>query len=846
MHKRIWISIVIAFGLLLSSFAVFPSSAFWTPSPSPPSYGTDDMAHEKYGPHVDYLLIDEFDNSHLAYESMKADLADFTDWPLSKSERDEVLNQPFYGGTGTEFGVRLAPFEDLGMFELDFQNAKWPTGWPGQVDLTTLTQFSPDPNIRRHYAAREFRKAVSHLLDKDDAIASPAGAGGMGVRIDTPMPPAKGKDYIYLEGWEYDPVTGAYLGNYPYDYSLATASAVLTAAGFYDWDADGRREWKDPVTGVVEELPDIILYTRVSRPPDARQYYGTKVSDNLNALGVVTDNRIRTVWGVIYPVFVSFDFHLYTGGWRLGGPDIDFLESLYHSRYIRAWWPNYPNVNILQLDKELEKLRFAVDKPTAIAAGKASQRILLEQSAVTPVNSGKGFTAYRAYTTRDGKTYNWEGFINQQGLGLFGFWSILDARLVDPATGAKVKPGTGALNTLRFALREHAKTLNPVTSQWVYEHEIIGMVYDGLGALNPYNLAEDMPHMVMDWEVGKWFNPVTGDFGTRITQYLRPGIEFVDYDVATGTYKRTPVTSADVKFSMEYQRDQGGWGYGNVADIVNIATPDDLTVVIDYSFQSMWTLHWTWGIYIIPKYIWETVPDAWTYDPLTEDTIIGSGPFTFDKADQVDIYEAVLLRRNPNYMYKDGIRPDGFFISPNLYMSSPGRVRTNVRIQIVETRTVTITITTEVEVDGRVISTTTTVTTTETISRSVWQEQVIEVPGDAIVTLVTTIDGVTANLTRSAMATRTGDINLDFIVDVFDATLLSIHFGHSWVEQADGYWDAPDADETGLGWSRRIREDMAADLDNAGYIEGTPGSRVLTIDVFDATLLATNFGLTWP
>jgi peptide/nickel transport system substrate-binding protein len=121
--------------------------------------------------------------------------------------------------------------------------------------------------------------------------------------------------------------------------------------------------------------------------------------------------------------------------------------------------------------------------------------------------------------------------------------------------------------------------------------------------------------------------------GKTYTFKLRPGVKFSN---------GRPMTSADVKFSIDEARAATkGWGYLDAA-IKNITTPDKLTVVFHLKFR--------WAPFvadialfangIVPnKYAGQSKADFYKHP-------IGTGPFMWDKR---VVGQSVTFKRNPNY-----------------------------------------------------------------------------------------------------------------------------------------------------------------------------------------------------
>lgn len=92
----------------------------------------------------------------------------------------------------------------------------------------------------------------------------------------------------------------------------------------------------------------------------------------------------------------------------------------------------------------------------------------------------------------------------------------------------------------------------------------------------------------------------------------------------------TPVTSADIKFSLEYLPEKLGGSNWNIIDTVE--TPDSYTVVITLKSASANFLNNLLMLRTVPMHIFESVDDPKTFN--NETAAIGCGPYVFEKFDK--------------------------------------------------------------------------------------------------------------------------------------------------------------------------------------------------------------------
>lgn len=119
---------------------------------------------------------------------------------------------------------------------------------------------------------------------------------------------------------------------------------------------------------------------------------------------------------------------------------------------------------------------------------------------------------------------------------------------------------------------------------------------------------------------------------------IRPEAKFSD---------GTPVTAADIVFSMETLRDKGRPNFKNsYSKITKVETPDDRTITFHQESGDR-ELPMIIGLMpILPKAQWQGKDFAQT----TLDPMLGSGPYVMDK---IKAGETITFRKNPGYWGKD-------------------------------------------------------------------------------------------------------------------------------------------------------------------------------------------------
>ena len=521
-----------------------------------------------YGPRTSNMHISIFldpDTENMALEGCEVDI---NDWPLAKYWIDKWAVNP---------AIVMRDYSEIGMFEIDINNEMWPTGVPGAMPETEPAEGTDE------WRAWQFRKAIAYCLDKNYLKVEVL--KGYGYIMETPVPvPA-------LAGYTdyYDLETKGLI----YHYDPATAEAILDNAGFADTDGDGIRN--DPKTG--DNLEPLIFYIRLDDPN--RKMAGEALAAELESIGVPVDARVveRTV--CYKSVMVEYNFHLYTGGWSLGA-DVDFLYDLFHSSMYWGpdigWSVNYDGFQCPEYDYWAEKVKYGTSPTEIKEAALKCQEIFNKYVAMVPMWCSAGVKAYKA---------GWEGVVNYYGYGIDNGYTFL--MMYNPDD-----------DTIDWGFKSHPEAIHVISSEWVWDWNVIGLMYDSLLGRNPYNLAEDRGFIAESWYVGTW-------------TYNGENATYVDFVIADGAtfHDGSPVTPDDIKFSLEFVRDCGSgvaWNYPSVMDLVEVEILNDTAARAKFGVQSAWALHWAGFMPILNKDVWMAAIGPGTdagYDP---DTHTFTGP----------------------------------------------------------------------------------------------------------------------------------------------------------------------------------------------------------------------------
>lgn len=185
--------------------------------------------------------------------------------------------------------------------------------------------------------------------------------------------------------------------------------------------------------------------------------------------------------------------------------------------------------------------------------------------------------------------------------------------------------GTATGGTVRVGWAGSPDSLNPGNGVLAEAYTIYEIIYD-----TPVGLDLDgdfVPELATDWSVS--------EDGRTWTMTLVDDAVFHD---------GTPLTSEDVKFSLELWRDTTDFPFlPSYPDVFTIEAPDPATVVLTTeepiaNFESRMVF-----MYIVPKHIWEGVEDPVAFENAD---MIGSGSFMLEEYRQG---EFVRLAANPDY-----------------------------------------------------------------------------------------------------------------------------------------------------------------------------------------------------
>ncbi|MGB9622851.1 MAG: ABC transporter substrate-binding protein, partial [Candidatus Bathyarchaeia archaeon] len=424
----------------------------------------------------------------------------------------------------------------------------------------------------------QFRRALAHLVDKDKYVRE--GLQGLGYKIETFLGspgygPWAGKDYV------------------TYDFNPTKAGEILDSLGFVK-GADGKRI--DPKTG--QTMRPLVIIARVEHPH--RIFAARELAAQLEAIGVPYElNEVPRA--VASPrVFLENDYDIYTAGWG-GGPDVDWVYDNFHSTS-----PSSQNFQLFKnstVDEALEKLKFGSTYEEVLEGVQKAQRYLSEQVPVIPLYAKAYLSPYNSRLRRVVDLPWWSGVTN----GMTFLY----------AYDKNQKYGS----VLNVGWTSDPQQPSPMYEiNWWWDGMLISIIYDSLLNIDPKTFAE-LPWLAKSWKVESW----TASGGI-------PGLKITFNLVENATWHDgLPLTAEDVAFSWKYaQKEENPVYISYLLNLVDAKAPSKYVAEAYLNTTSYWALHWLGAnIPIIPKHIWEKITDSVHYQPITEGTLIGSGPYKF-------------------------------------------------------------------------------------------------------------------------------------------------------------------------------------------------------------------------
>lgn len=216
------------------------------------------------------------------------------------------------------------------------------------------------------------------------------------------------------------------------------------------------------------------------------------------------------------------------------------------------------------------------------------------------------------------------------GLGaIILLWIMLSGCTANTDNNSEIV-GTQTISKLTVGSATEVQDTN--INNVAYSRIVNVLCFEGLVRMNPSGVHE--PELAKSWQVSPDLQKWT----------------FLLYDNATWS-DGEPVTSADVKFTLENLAITPVLSIHTSNIIESVDAPDAHTVVINLNKPNSDLLSTIDVVRILPEHIYKDVQDIDSFDG--KDASIGSGPYVFDHFDK----DAALLVFKANKNYWNGVPP---------------------------------------------------------------------------------------------------------------------------------------------------------------------------------------------
>ena len=794
----------------LMMFSIAPAYAFYHPST-----GTEDNKFENFGPRIDRILIKMYGTLESEIAALQNGEIDITDWALTKPLITTLSADPNvvvlgYGG-------------EAGYYELNFNNNN------NQYLGNPPDPSAPNPVYQNPMSEISFRQAVSMSID--NAYLTSVLAEGLYDPIYVPVP-------SYMAFWTNPDIKpgGALAAlTYPYDGPAFTnAKALLDANHFpFTGNTGGYRYWDRNHNGVEDagEGFKLKIYTRADI---LRRSAGDEEAAGLTAMQINFDRFEVSGSQAAQTCMIEQNYHSYTCGWINIGPDGDYLYDLYS--YDNYFWDgaNGPanwaaigkynpaqNAYLLALKQASDaataqtaafnfEVSFAADaceKPLAsTAAPKAFSKFYTGGNDGVIVSPDDGENAYRGAM--------WDDIVNTKGFGENSWWSTLNMY----PTGHPL--GDGTHMTVREGWEQTGMPvkINPIYSSWYWESEIWGRVIDGGGARNPMTLGPvEVPQLLETWSQGTWVDPADSVTKATITVHMKPSVLWNDGQPCT--IDDFIYTLAQLPNELVAKGCSQAWWQPTLDQVAGYYKLDDYSAIILMRTNSFLALTWIVGNVVLPKHYWQPFIAANAASVIMGDLgtgLIGTGPFLYTS---LTPGATALLVRNPTYYLSNPIDiTQKFTATDGSTQISPDKIKENATGDgnfdwIITDKnedqfnTVTLTKTATYQrvgpgAPGPIV--TKALNAPETIGAGATLAETfhIQVPKgeyEFVVTKTITSGPYTGKVVQSkehVKVTVPGDINGDWIVDIFDIAPIALAFGS--IRGGAGYNALADINRDGI------------------------------------------------
>ncbi|MFX0170540.1 MAG: ABC transporter substrate-binding protein [Candidatus Hodarchaeota archaeon] len=439
-----------------------------------------------------------------------------------------------------------------------------------------------------------FRRAIAFGADKYRAVLEAVAGAGSPLDSYIPVPAVE---------WEVE----SQMTTHFYDSDIAAGNASLEAAGFKDLDGDGWRDYDLNGDGDVldEGESRITMNIGASAGWDPAIICAQVAMDGLHAMGI-DGVVVEKDFSFLLDEFEAGGVNAVCFSWGIGkaGPPQSMFD-FFHTGEVYS--EMFYHLNNATIDAALDAMMAA---ETAEEAKEKSiiavDMLAYEQPMLVMYN-----TAYTDAYRID----KWEGYFHNLGAGITNG----DNNFAAVKVRLKEEHGGPYGGTYRYCFSEGWETTNPTVATERHSIMVFGYIYSGLYNLDPYTW-DPIPDLAYNWTIEKTTEGGGLEAGQKFTFKLLENATWHD---------GKPVTSADVKFSMEGPYRVSPEYSPFIKNVYKIEAPDDHTVEIYTNKTGFFEFgRATGNFYILPKHVWETHgPDYDNWVPSTKAEMVGSGPF---------------------------------------------------------------------------------------------------------------------------------------------------------------------------------------------------------------------------
>lgn len=359
----------------------------------------------------------------------------------------------------------------------------------------------------------------------------------------------------------------------------------------------GDQETPDAAVG-GEPVRELTLLTYPQRDNPNFHDVAQRSAENWRELGLTVTVEPIDFNAAIEAVLIEHDYDMWTISWGdAEGVDPEFwLSSVYNSSQINPGAYNFVQWSNERWDELAELVKTTIDDDERRELVYEAQELWASEQPGSPYYVPSLLEPYNSDTV---DPYD-EKMLGQ---GQTMFWNIMNLE------------SNRDENTLILGETSTLDSLNPLNTAHTASRDFQQFIYDRLLRRRP-NLESE------PWAAESY--QMVDDTTIRVS--LRDDLQFHDGE---------DVTAEDVKFSFEYQQEYAPITSTYLADLSEVEVLDDLNLEFRLSNPSSSFIPQGLAfVFILPKHIWENVPDGVDADEPTDWTnpeMIGSGPFVFQE-----------------------------------------------------------------------------------------------------------------------------------------------------------------------------------------------------------------------